>query len=177
MKILITGTSQGIGRAIAEIFLKNGHTVIGIDRKESTVESDNYTHFVCDVRERDALPEIKDVDILINNAGTQNEDDIDINLKALIHIHHNLFQAYHFHTILLLFLLCQNHNLCFGKILCIPDSVQRTQWLICLHGGHFRPMLDKFHWMLHFLHNPQRALSHWLRWSQENQGALLYSEV
>lgn len=86
MKILITGTSQGIGRAIAEIFLKNGHTVIGIDRKESTVESDNYTHFVCDVRERDALPEIKDVDILINNAGTQNEEDIDVNLKALIYI-------------------------------------------------------------------------------------------
>ena len=32
------------------------------------------------------LPDISDVNILINNAGTQNEDDIDINLKALIHI-------------------------------------------------------------------------------------------
>ena len=32
------------------------------------------------------LPELDDIDILINNAGTQNENDIDINLKALIHI-------------------------------------------------------------------------------------------
>jgi NAD(P)-dependent dehydrogenase (short-subunit alcohol dehydrogenase family) len=32
------------------------------------------------------LPELCDVDILINNAGTQNEDDIDINLKALISV-------------------------------------------------------------------------------------------
>ena len=30
--------------------------------------------------------QIEDVDILINNAGTQNEDDIDINLKALIYV-------------------------------------------------------------------------------------------
>ena len=32
------------------------------------------------------LPQIDDVEILINNAGTQNEEDIDINLKALIYI-------------------------------------------------------------------------------------------
>ena len=32
MKVLITGTSQGIGKAIAEIFLERGHSVIGIDR-------------------------------------------------------------------------------------------------------------------------------------------------
>jgi len=32
------------------------------------------------------LPDIKDVNVLINNAGTQNENDIDVNLKALIHI-------------------------------------------------------------------------------------------
>ena len=86
MKVLITGTSQGIGRAIAELFLKNGHTVIGIDRQSDTINICGYTHFVCDVRETDMLPDIGDVDILINNAGTQNEDDININLKALINI-------------------------------------------------------------------------------------------
>ena len=41
------------------------------------------------MRDRERLPEIDDVDILINNAGTQNEDDIDINLKALIYITEN----------------------------------------------------------------------------------------
>lgn len=86
MKVLITGTSQGIGRAIAELFLHKGHQVIGIDRQPQSIHHDNYTHFVCDIRDYDRLPDIDGVNILINNAGTQNEADIDINLKALIHI-------------------------------------------------------------------------------------------
>lgn len=84
MKVLITGTSQGIGQAIARRFLLEGHQVVGIDRQQSTLSHENYTHFVCDVRDREHLPEIDDVEILINNAGTQNEQDIDTNLKALI---------------------------------------------------------------------------------------------
>ena len=86
MKILITGTTQGIGRAIAELFLKEGHEVTGIDRMEKSIEHPAYSHYVCDVRDREKLPQVEDVQILINNAGTQNEDDIDINLKALIYI-------------------------------------------------------------------------------------------
>ena len=84
MKVLVTGTSQGIGRAIAEQFLSKGHDVVGIDRCEATIVSEGYVHMVCDVR--DELPEVSDVEILVNNAGTQNEADIDINLKALIKV-------------------------------------------------------------------------------------------
>ena len=86
MKVMITGTAQGIGKAIAELFLKNGHTVIGIDRQAASILHPLYLHYTCDVRDKAALPDISGVNILINNAGTQNEEDIDINLKALIHI-------------------------------------------------------------------------------------------
>ena len=84
MKVLITGTSQGIGKAIAELFLQNGHEVFGMDIQTSSISNKNYTHFVCDVRDRQNYPNISGVQILINNAGVQNQQDIDVNLKALI---------------------------------------------------------------------------------------------
>ena len=34
MKVLITGTTQGIGQAIALHFLQQGHQVVGIDRRK-----------------------------------------------------------------------------------------------------------------------------------------------
>ena len=86
MKILITGSSQGIGKAIAELFLANGHDVTGIDRQPASIIHGSYNHIVWDIRDAENAPEINDIEILINNAGTQNEDDIDINLKSLIRI-------------------------------------------------------------------------------------------
>lgn len=86
MNILITGTTQGIGQAIARRFLGEGHQVAGIDRQGPGIRHERYVHYRLDIREYGKLPDIPGVQILINNAGTQNEDDIDTNLKALIRV-------------------------------------------------------------------------------------------
>lgn len=85
MKVLITGTSRGIGKQIAIEFLKNGHEVIGLDVLKSTIDNINYTHYLCNIA-FDEFPKIDDVEILINNAGVQNNNDIDVNLKGTIKV-------------------------------------------------------------------------------------------
>ena len=86
MKVVVTGTSKGIGKAIAKEFLSCGDSVIGIDILPSAIENENYTHYQTDILTGE-LPKINDVNILINNAGVQNSgNDIDINLKGTIRI-------------------------------------------------------------------------------------------
>lgn len=86
MNVVITGTSQGIGHAIALLFIKNGHKVTGIDIKPSYIADNNYTHVQADIFS-DPLPDIPNVDILINNAGVQDTgSDIDINLKGTMRV-------------------------------------------------------------------------------------------
>lgn len=84
MNVLISGTSSGIGRASALYFLDKGHRVYGIDRKSSTIENPMYTHYVVDIRDEKAYPALPEINILVNNAGVQAEDDIDTNLKGTI---------------------------------------------------------------------------------------------
>ena len=86
MKVLITGSSSGIGKGAAEYFLKKGHTVIGFDRMPSSITHTFYTHYELDIRDKASYPALDGIQILINNAGTQNDNDIDINLKGTISI-------------------------------------------------------------------------------------------
>lgn len=86
MKVLITGTTSGIGRAIAEYFVREGHTVYGLDVAESTIEMEGYEHFIGDVRDVNTFPELQP-EIVVNNAGVQNSvDDIDVNLRGVINV-------------------------------------------------------------------------------------------
>ena len=86
MRVLITGTSSGIGRAIAQKFLSCGHQVTGMDVLPPTIENKLYNHVQADIF-GGHLPEIDGVEILINNAGVQDSgSDIDVNLKGTIRI-------------------------------------------------------------------------------------------
>lgn len=85
MKIVVTGSSRGMGVEIARRFLRDGHEVHGIDVKDASIFHDQYHHHCCDVADNDSLPDIQDVNILINNAGVQNSGrDIEVNLKGII---------------------------------------------------------------------------------------------
>jgi len=74
---LITGTRKGIGRALAEHYLAQGHRVYGCSRQASDLEHPRYRHFGLDVTNekevRQMLSEIRrqsgGLDHLVNNAG------------------------------------------------------------------------------------------------------------
>ena len=87
MKILITGSSKGIGFAASKYFLDKGFEVIGIDLLPSSINHLNYKHYICDIKKYDDLPEINDIDYLFNNAGLQNsENDIQNNLVGTMNV-------------------------------------------------------------------------------------------
>ena len=84
MKVLVTGTSKGIGKSIATKFLEEGHDVIGFDIQKSSINNKNYTHYIQDICNE--LPYIADIDILVNNAGIQEGDVIKVNLEGTINV-------------------------------------------------------------------------------------------
>ena len=84
MKVIVSGSTKGIGRAIALKFLNEGHEVVGIDVLPASIQSANYTHLTADVRGE--LPKIDGANVVITSAGIQlpDEDTIDVNLKGTI---------------------------------------------------------------------------------------------
>lgn len=83
MRVVVTGGANGIGHAIVAKFLREGHEVHVIDLVEPKVYwRGTYNVYCEDVSNPGALPDIEDVEILINNAGTfdQDKDNIAVNL-------------------------------------------------------------------------------------------------
>ena len=80
-KVIITGTSRGIGYELTKIFAEKGYKVLALSRNHEPVTALNYSNvscFSCDLSNESDLLEVADfiqnewnaaVDILINNAG------------------------------------------------------------------------------------------------------------
>lgn len=78
--VVITGASSGIGLTCAEMFHARGHQVVGVARRQQTVE---WKTVQADVRDRQALLALAEylkrewgrVDVLVNSAGISNGTD------------------------------------------------------------------------------------------------------
>jgi NAD(P)-dependent dehydrogenase (short-subunit alcohol dehydrogenase family) len=79
-KVIITGTSRGIGFELAQLFAQQGHQVLALSRNDKPLQSlniENITTISVDVCKNDQLQKVqsflsehwKEVDILIHNAG------------------------------------------------------------------------------------------------------------
>lgn len=75
--MIITGTRKGIGKFLAEYYVKKGFHVIGCSRGQIDFKLGNYQHFCLDVSDEPAVVKMFSIirktygrlDVLINNAG------------------------------------------------------------------------------------------------------------
>lgn len=104
---LITGTSRGLGKVIAEHLLRDDWVVIGVSRSKSTIEHSCYSHYIVDISDSSAVKKLfTDLnsfkfDLLVNNSAVFEynsfletpieiiDNIIDINLKGTIYVTKN----------------------------------------------------------------------------------------
>lgn len=83
MIIFITGASSGFGEAISKRFVKEGHKVLGLARREEKLQKlqnelgESFRFIACDINDTEKIKidlenlpkEFQEIDVLVNNAG------------------------------------------------------------------------------------------------------------
>ncbi len=76
--VAVTGARKGLGKALAEHFLRGGATVLGLSRQPGAIDHPAYRHYLCDVADAKAVratfqqiarDEPRGLQVLVNNAG------------------------------------------------------------------------------------------------------------
>ena len=121
MNILVTGVTAGFGKAIAELLISKGHTVIGTGRRQEKLDElqtqlgDNFIPLNFDVSDLSAtktalqtLPSdvLNNLDVLVNNAGlalglepadktdfADWQQMVNTNILGLIHLTHEILPS------------------------------------------------------------------------------------
>lgn len=72
---IVTGSSSGIGKAIALMLLEEGYSVIGVSRTHGEIEHTAFHHIPCDLSRSEEIEKVKtelladDLVLLVNAAG------------------------------------------------------------------------------------------------------------
>ena len=170
-KIVVTGATKGIGRAIAEKFASNGFDLAVCARSEKDLKTlqsklqtpnNNIIAQKCDVSKKDEIKAFSDtvlrefgaVDVVVNNAGIylpgQVYNETDGTLETLMAT--NLYSAYHLSRALLPAMIKQKNghifNLCsVASIQAYPDggSYSISKFALLGMSKALREELKQFH--------------------------------
>ena len=97
--VLVTGANRGIGRALVEEALRRGATRVYAGARQPLTHADErVTPLTLDLTDLDeiqaAVERVESLDVLVNNAGVANYDDLSDRAALEQHLAVNLFGTY-----------------------------------------------------------------------------------
>ena len=112
MKILITGSAGMIGSYVVKELIAKGHTIVGLDRRESDWKHENFIQVVLDLADKKALNDVfenENVDRCIHLAALAHfagENDLSFERFKFVNVTcaENVFEACALHSVPVLFI-------------------------------------------------------------------------